>query len=183
MLSFPASLALMDMDSGGALLMATGGIRREMMVRGPGQTVEMDLSWLDWSTPTILSPDGKMVFFEEGNDSTVDGYSIHMRHTDGSPPLHLGFGSILALSPDQSRIAIVKRPFQAENQELVLLPIGPGSQQTVPKGDLEILFTFGHWLAATDEGGPEALMTCEGGATACPGFITYPSTEMVPRAR
>ena len=29
--------------------------------------------------------------------------------------------------------------------------VGAGSQQVVPKGDLEILFNFGHWLAASDE--------------------------------
>ena len=159
MMGFPASLGLLDMDSNGGFLMATGSIRRELFGRGPGQATEKNLGWLDWSTPSVISSDGKMVIFEEGNEFNHDGYAIFMRNSDGSAPQQLGFGSVFALSPDQRRVAVIKRQFQDE-QELTLVPIGPGDDQVVPLEDLKILFNYGHWLKKTDDGRPEALVMC-----------------------
>ena len=90
---------------------ATASIRREMIVRPPGTETERDLSWQDWTTPWIMSDDGERIVFEEGNDVRREGYAIFVRQTDGSPPLKMGYGAAIALSPDDKWLAIVRRPF------------------------------------------------------------------------
>jgi hypothetical protein len=139
------------------MLASVGLIRRDMIVRAPGTDADADLSWLTWSTPRIMSDDGRIVLFEEGNDRSPEGYAIYMRDTDGSPPLRLGYGTVLALSPDNSRIAVLKRQF-ADNSELVLVPTGPGDTSSLDVGDLQVQPGTGAWLAGSAEGDPEALV-------------------------
>jgi hypothetical protein len=155
--SFHAALHLLDMDAEGRILMAPSGVRRELFARAPGVATETNLTWLDWSTPRIMTPDGRGVLFEEGNEFDPDGYAIYLRHTDGSPPQRLMFGSLVALSPGGDRIAVVKRLFQ-DDQELVLMPIGPGQTESVPLGNLRLVFNLGSWVRAQAPGGPEALV-------------------------
>jgi hypothetical protein len=156
-LQLPSNVRLQDLDASGRMLASVGLIRRDMIVRAPGSAADADLSWLTWSTPRILSDDGRIVLFEEGNDRTADGYAIYMRDTDGSPPLRLGYGTVLALSPDNDRIAVLKRQF-ADDSELLLVPTGPGEPASLEVGDLKVLPGTGAWLARTADGDPEALV-------------------------
>ena len=84
-----SAMRLMDVDSTGRVLVAVASVRREMIVRAPTAAADVDLSWLDWSTPWILSDDGLNVVFEEGNDVNNDGYGVFMRGTDGSAGVEL----------------------------------------------------------------------------------------------
>jgi hypothetical protein len=146
----PVSLRLFDVSSSGRLLAAAAAVRRELIGRPPGGDSEIDLSWLDWSTPSLLSDDGRVAVFEEGNDVSEDGYGIYLRRTDGSPPLQVGYGSCVALSPDGSYIAVIKRPF-GDDEALVLLPTGPGETRPVDLHGLRVSNAHGRWLRGDDD--------------------------------
>ena len=153
----PTSMRLLDVDASGTLLVAVASTRREMIVRAPGADIDANLSWLDWSVPRILSSDGRLVVLEEGTDSTEDGYAIYLRETSGAPPLLVGYGSTLALSPDGRWIATIKRLF-AEDPELVLVPTGPGQPRTLEVGDLRLRQHGGTWIAGSSQNDPGALV-------------------------
>jgi hypothetical protein len=150
MTGLPNPLRLLDVSVSGDVLAAAATIRREMIGRGPGADVELDLSWQDWSTPSILSADGELAVFEEGNDVDEDGYAVYLRRTDGSPPLYLGQGSALALSPDARWLAMLKRAF-TDDALLELVPTGPGEPRPVNLRGLRILNKDGFWIAAEGE--------------------------------
>jgi serine/threonine protein kinase len=153
-----AGMRLLDVDPTGQILSGVGSMRREMVVSLPGSTSDTPLSWLDWTTPTALSADGRIALFEEGNNITADGYAIYMRETNGAPPLLLDFGSTMALSPDGRQVAIVKRPF-GDDAELVLIPTGPGEPRILDTGDLHSYETpGGFWGPGTGTNDPGNLV-------------------------
>src|SRR4029077_19179806 len=115
---------------------ARAGRRREVMALYTGETKERDLSWLDYSYPADLSPDGKTVLFDEegvgggvqyGNSKELT-YAVYIRDTDGSPAIRLGEGVADAISPDQKSV-IVQSPGSPE--QLRLLPTGAGETKTL----------------------------------------------------
>ena len=152
-----AHFHLMDIDAAGRLLGARSSIRREMILREHATGTERDLSWLDWSTPRIISGDGGFVLFEEGNETNADGYAIYLRKTDGSPPQRLAFGSILAKAPDGSRVAILTSLFEG-TPRLELVPTGAGQTETIDLGDLSPPAEQGTWLPDRGPGKPESLV-------------------------
>jgi len=132
----PGTLVVFDIWRDGRVLLARAGRRREMMALSEGAPKERDLSWLDYSYPADLSPDGKTVLFDEegvgggvqyGNSKELT-YAVYIRSTDGSPAIRLGEGVADALSPDQKWV-IVQTP--ASPEQLRLLPTGAGDSQTL----------------------------------------------------
>jgi serine/threonine protein kinase len=141
----PVSLRLLDVDTDGRLLVGVTLSSREMIVRAPGARAESNISWLDWSTPRLLSDDGRWVVFEEGNDATREGYGIYMRDTGSGGPLRLGYGTAVALSPDARWLAAVVAPFSDEPR-LMLMPTGPGEPVPVETGGVRPNSESGTWL-------------------------------------
>jgi hypothetical protein len=150
-------LRLLDIDADGRLLVSPALIRREQIVKGPDSQTEADLSWLDWSTPSVLSQDGRRVLFEEGNEFGPGGYGLYMRDTDGSPPLHLGYGSALALSPSGDQVAVIERQFR-DDAGLVLLPTGLGKPVNIELGGLRVLRSGAAWLEGSGNDDPDTLI-------------------------
>jgi WD40 repeat protein len=130
----PGTLVLFDVWRDGRVLLTRAGRRREVMSLHEGEAKERDLSWLDYSYPADLSPDGKTVLFdEEGAGGGVQyenqqqlTYAVYVRDTDGSPAIRLGQGAADALSPDRKWV-IVQTPDSPE--QLRLLPTGAGEVQ------------------------------------------------------
>jgi eukaryotic-like serine/threonine-protein kinase len=119
----PADLTLQDVLSDGRVLLARDNWRRGLIVLGPNDTSERDFTWLDWSYPVTLSPDGKTLLFREEGEAGGPSYAVYLRKTDGSPAVRLGDGQSLALSLD-GKWALSSR---GDNQtDLFLLPTGPG---------------------------------------------------------
>ncbi len=52
-----------------------------LVAKGPGDTKEVDLSWLDWSLLSDVSPDGRFVVFTETGEGGGRGYSVYLRGT------------------------------------------------------------------------------------------------------
>jgi serine/threonine protein kinase/Tol biopolymer transport system component len=132
----PGTLVVFDIWRDGRVLLARVGRRREVMALYGGGPKERDLSWLDYSYPADLSPDGKTVLFDEegvgggvqyGNAQELT-YAVYIRKTDGSPAIRLGEGVADALSPDQKWV-IVQSPGSPE--QLRLLPTGAGETKTL----------------------------------------------------
>jgi len=108
---------------GRALLTRTAG-RREIVGLAPGESTEHNLTWLDWSVPTAISRDGKLVLFDEQNQPV---YLAYLRKTDGSPAVLLGQYKSFDLSPDERSVLAVNPANQ-----LVLLPTGAGQPRMLP---------------------------------------------------
>ena len=119
----PGELTILDVGKEGNVLLTRGNDRAGMIGMAPGDSKEKDLSWLDWSVPGSLSPDGKMILFQESGEGGGPHYAVYLRNTDGSPAIRLGEGTGLSLSPDGqwalSRLNVVPSP-------LVLYPTGVG---------------------------------------------------------
>ncbi len=133
----PGELTIHDVGKEGNVLMTRGNDRAGMIGLAPGAAKERDLSWLDWSVPGSLSPDGKQILFQESGEGGGPKYAVYLRDTDGSPAIRLGEGSGLSLSPDGkwalSRLNITPSP-------LVLYPTGVGDMKRMKDDGLNHVF-------------------------------------------
>jgi len=64
-LRLPGILRLHDISREGRILLSKESWRSGMQFRGPGDTKERDLSWLDYATLRDLSADGAQVSFDD----------------------------------------------------------------------------------------------------------------------
>jgi serine/threonine protein kinase/dipeptidyl aminopeptidase/acylaminoacyl peptidase len=126
----PGSLTLQDIAKDGRVLVDHSN-RRIGLLGVSADQKEKDLSGLDWSRMPILSGDGKTVVFTEEGEGAGAGYSVFLRRTDGSPPVRLGEGEAVALSPDGKWVLTVL--VRSSPAPLVLLPTGAGEPRHFPK--------------------------------------------------
>jgi serine/threonine protein kinase/Tol biopolymer transport system component len=120
--SSPVGLALHDIARDGRVLLAHDNLRFGTLGLPPGEKKERELSWLDLSNVTDISPDGKKIILSESGEGGQ--YSIYMRGTDGSPAVRLGHGWAGKLSPDGKWV--LTTDIRSDPPQLVLLPTGPG---------------------------------------------------------
>jgi Tol biopolymer transport system component/predicted Ser/Thr protein kinase len=141
----PGYLELDDVSAEGRVLVAHHTSQHALMGRAPGESRERDLSWLDWSSPTDLSADGRTLVFTERGEGGEAPRAVYIRETDGSPAVRLGEGTSGSLSPDGKWVTtrVSGRPGSAPR--LVLLPTGAGESKTVPTEGLDF-FGAGAWL-------------------------------------
>ncbi len=130
------SLTIQDIATDGRVLVSHDVIRIGVLGRGPGDASERDLSWLDWSAAFDLTPDGKTLLFAETGEGSGSGYSCFIRGTDGSPPVRLGDGVAMAVSPD-GRWVTANTP-REERPRLWLYPTGAGEKKLLPIGELRV---------------------------------------------
>jgi len=136
------SFTVQDVSKTGRVLLVDDKARKEMSVLMPGSPKERDFSWLDWSLPRALSPDGQTLLFDETGVGGGLGYSVYVRKADGSPAVRLGPGVAADLSRD-GRLALAGVQSGAV-RHLVLYPIGVGEPRTLPPNALRIEFI--QWL-------------------------------------
>ncbi len=143
LLTGAGALTLHDVARDGRVLMTHDLIRVGVVVRGPADPVERDLSWFDWSLLTCPSEDGRSVLFSESGEGGGPGYSVFLRGTDGSPAVRLGEGEALSLSPDGKRVLAILHP--TADQQLAIYPTGPGEPKVLSPGNLRVQGAT--WLA------------------------------------
>jgi Tol biopolymer transport system component len=129
----PGSVDVEDVAADGRLLLSVRQGQPRIFGRAHGAPRDKDLSWLDYSYVRFLSRDGRTLLFDEQGLGGGEGYSAYVRSMDGGPPVRLGTGSGLALSPD-GRWAIVLDLSAPDHA--VLLPTGAGQARKLPKGRL-----------------------------------------------
>ncbi len=117
----PGGLWLEDMREG-KVLTVTNHQRLGIRGMGPGGKEEVELGWFGWSELRDLSRDGRKILFEEEGDGGGPNYTVFVRDTDGSPPVRIGEGLAMAISPD-GKLAIARA---AKGGPLNLLPTGAG---------------------------------------------------------
>ncbi len=131
------NLTLQDISREGRLLVTRDTNRTEMLALPLGETKERDLTWLDWSLPANVSPDGALVLFSESGEGGGAGYSVYVRKTDGSPAVRLGEGSAQALSPDGKWALAIAHV--ASDPQLAAYPTGAGEPRLFPRDGLSVL--------------------------------------------
>jgi eukaryotic-like serine/threonine-protein kinase len=136
--AYPGDGSLQDIARDGRVLFARSSQRREIVGLAPGETVERDLTWLDWSNPRDISSDGNTLLFDEENLSTTGKYLIYLRKTNGSPAVLLGQGRSFGLSPD-GRWALATTALASS--QLLLLPTGPGESKTITLTNIKCQWT------------------------------------------
>ena len=132
----PGRLTVHDIDRDGRVLIGVENGRREIMAGTRGSQRDRNLSWLDWSFLSGISPDGSRIVFEEqagGRPTASVTGSVYVRRLDGSPAVRLAEGSARSFSPDSASIGV--QPPGANYLEIV--PIRVGTARRVSLGDLE----------------------------------------------
>jgi eukaryotic-like serine/threonine-protein kinase len=124
----PGRLVLHDVARDGRAILDRSTVRFELRGRFPDAEEERDLSWLDLSLVTDLSPDGRLLVFSESGEGGGPGYGVFIRRTDGAPPVRLGEGMASTLSPDGKWVAsmTVSGP-----PRIVLLPTAAGETRVL----------------------------------------------------
>ena len=117
----PGGMWLQDIRNGKALTI-TQHKRIGIRGMGPGGKEERELGWFGWSLLRDISRDGKKILFEEEADGGGVNYTVFLRGTDGSPPVRIGEGIGLAISPDQKWV--ITKP--AKGGVLSVVPTGAG---------------------------------------------------------
>jgi hypothetical protein len=138
--SVPGGMWLEDIRNGLALIVTQ---QRRIGIRGmpPGGKEERELGWFGWSILTDLAPNGHKVLFDEEGDGGGPNYTVFVRDTDGSPPVRIGEGVGLAISPDAKWV--VTQP--AKGGQLSLVPTGAGEARQLTHDNVS--YQFVSWLA------------------------------------
>src|SRR6185437_3260073 len=131
LLAAPSGLHLEDVLPSGQVLVSSQDQRETMMAVTPDHPRPRDFSVLDWPDQGAVSADGKT--FLVGDEDSGPNYSTYLRAADASPPVRLGDGDPLDLSPD-GRWALSAVP--SATVQLWLLPTGAGTPRQLTHGDI-----------------------------------------------
>ena len=121
-LRLPGILRLHDVSRDGRLLLSREIWRSQIFYRGPGDLVDRDLSWLDYSIVTDISTDGQELAFSEEGEATRNSFFSYTRKKDGSPAVKLGMWGRPVFSPDRKSVVAIL----GTGEQLVVLPTGVG---------------------------------------------------------
>ena len=99
-----------------------------------------NLSWFDGTQVVDMAADGTALLLSESSEAGGSDEAVYLQREDGSPPIRLGHGRALALSPD-GRTALAAR----SRRDLVLLPIGAGAERPLAAGLFETVLEA-RWL-------------------------------------
>ena len=143
-LRLPGVLRLSDVSHSGQVLLSRDTWTTGLQFRGPKDTKERDLSWLDSPLASDISVDGAKIAFTEIGWASGSVYLAYARKTDGSPAVRLGEGVMPVFSPD-GRFVLLSRATQESRFELILLPTGPGEPRVLNTGGMRAFLSYG-WL-------------------------------------
>jgi Tol biopolymer transport system component len=124
----PGALTLMDTTRDGRVLLQRAVGRQEIKAFINGDTHGRELSWFDYSLPSALSDDGKLLLFAEVGEAGGATYAIYIRATDGSPAVRLGDGNAQAISPDGKWVLALTHDTP---QQMFLLPTKTGESRVI----------------------------------------------------
>lgn len=138
----PVNLRLHDISRQGDVLMTGSQVSTPTSGLTSGETKERDLSWLNWSLVTDLSPDGKSFIFTQFGQGSGANYAVYLRNTDGSPAVKLGDGYGAGRSPDGKWVISIL----FDSPGIVLVPTGVGQHRPIERFGIEQYGHGGSWL-------------------------------------
>jgi eukaryotic-like serine/threonine-protein kinase len=100
LLTAPGTLEVHDVAPDRRVLVAQVDSRAFVFGRGRGDTVDRDLSWLESSSATALSADGRQILLAVDSELESGGPAAFVRAMDGSAAVRLGSGQPQELSRD-----------------------------------------------------------------------------------
>ncbi len=130
----PGISTIRDISKDGRVLMTNESARLGILARGPGDEKERELSWLDYSLVTDMTPDGSRILITESGEGGGPGYAAYLRKMDGTPAIRLGEGATEAFSPDGQWAISIAHPAAPQ---IVLLPTGVGEPRALPREGLD----------------------------------------------
>ena len=130
----PGISTIRDISKDGRVLMTNESARLGILGRGPGEEKERELSWLDYSLITDMTPDGRAILITESGEGGGPGYGAYLRKMDGSPAVRLGEGSTEAFSPDGNWAISIAHPAAPQ---IVLLPTSVGEPRALSREGLD----------------------------------------------
>jgi dipeptidyl aminopeptidase/acylaminoacyl peptidase len=134
-------VGVLDASRGGDALLLRMNARMRIEFRAGDAAEATDLSWLDWCLVRGLTPDGRLMLFDETGLGGGPGGSVYMRATDGSPAVRLGDGIATGFSPDGRWVVSANR---ADPTVMTLLPTGAGENVTLPTGGIRVHYAV--WM-------------------------------------
>ena len=129
-LRLPGILRLHDVSRDGRVLLSKESWRSGLQFRGPADTKERDLSWLDYATLRDISTDGSLISFDDWGSAAGASGLAFLRKTDGSPAIKLGQYGEPVLSPDTKQV-LASNATTVNLAGFALLPTGVGEIQKV----------------------------------------------------
>src|SRR5262249_43931414 len=138
----PGSLTLFDVSREGRALLAREEERNGVLGAGPGQKIETELSWLDFTNALDLSSDGKSLLLLESSEAAGPRGALLLRKMDGSAPVQFGDGGFGNLSPGADRILIAAQ--ESKPAIVKVVPIGPGESRSIKLEGFELRVPFWH---------------------------------------
>jgi predicted Ser/Thr protein kinase len=132
------TLVVHDVFRDGRVLVHHGFERWSVRARAPGEAEEHDASVYANSQVQGLSADGSQILLWDGGEGPPG--SALLFPTRGGPPVRLGEGHPVGLSPDAAFFLL--QTADASGARLVLAPTGPGPARTVPSGEIRISGPF-----------------------------------------
>ncbi|HZW80762.1 MAG TPA: WD40 repeat domain-containing serine/threonine protein kinase [Candidatus Deferrimicrobiaceae bacterium] len=124
--NIPGGMWLEDLRNGTALAVTH---QQRIGIRGlaPEAKEVRELGWFGWSILSDISRDGRKILFTEAGDGGGPNYTVFLRDTDGSPPVRIGEGDAMAISPDK-KWAITQPP---KGGPLNMVPTGAGEVKKI----------------------------------------------------
>jgi hypothetical protein len=104
--------------------------RNEVQFRGPADSKERTLSWLDDANLIDLAADGSMIAFEDWGEAAGASGLGYIRKTDGSPALKLGRWAAPVLSADHKHVLALEATTVGITH-IAVLPVGSGETQSL----------------------------------------------------
>jgi eukaryotic-like serine/threonine-protein kinase len=136
-LRLPGMLRLHDVSHDGRILLSRESWRSGLQFRGPADSKERDLSWLDYAQLRDLSADGSEIAFDDWGSAAGAVGLAYVRKSDGSPAVKLGAWSTPVLSPDGTRVLVGEATEVGQGARLALLPTGAGETQKLQSTGLQ----------------------------------------------
>jgi hypothetical protein len=121
------TLDLLDTSGNDKVLVMRTDVGTEVMGWARGANSERDLSWLDAGFTRDISRDGHTLLLEESGEGAGENGLIFLRNMNGDPPVRLGAGFPVALSPDGKWVLAYRRDTTPPRPFLV--PTGTGDSK------------------------------------------------------
>ena len=144
LLSSPAYLWLQDISADGKVLLGNSQESSPVAIHRASATSDKILDLASESTIVSgISDDGSVIAVDYSGSGSGSDYAVYVVKADGSPPVRLGDGSAMGITPDGKWIAAF---LPSTNSTFRLLPTGAGETRSFDISPVRVLDYYGNWV-------------------------------------